>query len=218
MKNYEVKVEERTEKTLVEQVRQRDPVAFTELIRRASQFSFRQAMLILRNREDAEDEIQNSYLNAWRHIDQFRAHANFSSWLSIIVRNQCLMRLRKLRRGRFIYMDDSNKDTGQEPSAVADLGQSPEELFYCGQQSALVKHGIRGLPFRFREVLQLCDLDGLNTAEAARRLCITLPALKSRLARARHGLERRVDLLSPPLQFSASHPRVSLPAGVLPPD
>jgi len=199
MKNFEVKVEDRTEKTLVDQVRQHDPAAFTELIRRASQFSYRQAMLILGNHEDAEDEVQNSYLNAWRHIEQFRAHVKFSSWLSIIVRNQCFMRLRKLRRGRFIYLDDSNEQTGYQPSAAYELSRSPEDLFYSGQQSALLKHEIQSLPFVFREVLQLCDLDGLNTAEAARQLCITLPALKSRLCRARHELERRVDLIAAPL-------------------
>jgi len=206
MSNCAIKLADLTEKTLTEQVKERDPAAFTELVRRASQFSYRQAMLILRNREDAEDELQNSYLNAWRHIDQFRAHVKFSSWLSIIVKNQCLMRLRKLRRGGFIYLDDRNEETGHQPPAVAEHGPSPEELFYCGQKSALVKREIRGLPFRFREVLQLCDLEGLSTAEAARQICITLPALKSRLARARYELERRIDLIVNPLAILPESP------------
>ena len=84
-----------------------DDAAFGELMRRTSASSLRLAMSILRDRAEAEDEVQNSYLRAWRHLGQFQRESKFSTWISRIVLNHCLMRLRKLRGANFVFIDDT---------------------------------------------------------------------------------------------------------------
>ena len=80
--------------------------AFSELTRRHYGLSLKLAISILHDREEAEDEVQNAYWKAFQHIDQFHSDAKFSTWMTRIVVNQCLMRLRKVRRARFLYIDD----------------------------------------------------------------------------------------------------------------
>jgi len=192
--------------TLAKRAKQRDSLAFAELIRRASPSSYRQAMQILRNREDSEDELQNSYLNAWRHIEQFRAQESFSCWLSTIVRNQCFMRLRKLRQRSFVYLDDSNEETGLRAQTAIDLGPTPEDQCCREERAVLVHREIQALPLRFREILHLCYLEGLSTPEAALRMSISLSAVKSRLLRARLEFQNRLKFNRSPA-FPMRHER-----------
>jgi len=193
MLNYSANMTNLSDGTLAQRAKQRDSLAFAELIRRASASSYRQAMQILRNREDCEDELQNSYLNAWRYIEQFRAQESFSCWLSTIVRNQCFMRLRKRRQRSFVYLDDNHEETGLRAQTVIELGPTPEDQCSREERASLVHREIQSLPLRFREVLQLCELQGLTSAEAALRMCISLTALKSRLLRARNEFEKRFN-------------------------
>ncbi len=218
MLNCAANMTDLSDETLAERAKHRDSLAFAELIRRAAPSSYRQAMQILRNREDSEDELQNSYLNAWRHIDQFRAQAIFSSWLMTIVRNQCFMRLRKLRQRSFVYLDDTDEEMGCRVSVALELGLSPEECCSREERSALVQREIQALPLRFREILHLCYLEGLSTPEAALRMSISLSAGKSRLLRARLEFENRLKFNRRPA-FPLCHesPRCS-PTGALHPE
>ena len=89
---------------LVLQAQARNPEAFEELMRRTNRSAFKLALSILRDRQEAEDEVQNSYLKAWSYVGQFQRESKFSTWISRIVVNQCLMRIRKFRGASFVYL------------------------------------------------------------------------------------------------------------------
>src|SRR5690349_3275564 len=115
-----------SEDELLTLAQERDEAAFAELMRRNSSSSFKLALSILRDRQDAEDEVQNSYWNAWRYVVQFRRGSKFSTWISRIVVNQCLMRLRQARKARFLYLDEGQGEGDVAAMELPDRGTSPE--------------------------------------------------------------------------------------------
>jgi RNA polymerase sigma-70 factor (ECF subfamily) len=167
--------------------------AFEELMKRNCSSSFKLALSILKDRQDAEDEVQNSYWNAWRHIGQFHRDAKFSTWISRIVINHCLMRLRKARRATFLYLDDGGAEGDMRAIELRDLEPTPEADVSNQEISTILRTEIRKLPPLLRCVLELRDLHELPIEEVAGQLGITIAAAKSRLMRARHELKRRVD-------------------------
>jgi len=171
----------------------RDEAAFAELMRRNSSSSFKLALSILRDRQEAEDEVQNSYWNAWRYVGQFRRGAKFSTWMSRIVVNQCLMRLRKTRSARFLYLDDGAADGEVAAMELPDREPSPEMKHMQSERSAILHSEIRRMPPLLRNVLVLRDLDELPMDDVARRLGISISATKSRLLRARIELRERLN-------------------------
>lgn len=185
-------LQELSDEELLAAAQQRDQAAFAELMRRNQSSSMKLALSILRDRQDAEDEVQNSYLNAWRYVANFRGGAKFSTWMSRIVTNQCLMKLRKGKRASFLYLDEG---PGGEISSIElpDLCPSPEAQL-GGKDSVAVLHGeIRKMPALLRDVLVLRDLNELPIDDVARRLGITIVAAKSRLQRARVELKHRLE-------------------------
>jgi RNA polymerase sigma-70 factor (ECF subfamily) len=184
---------------LVIRAQHQDDAAFTELMRRTSPTSMRLAMSILRDRQEAEDELQNSYLKAWRHVDQFQRESRFSTWISRIVMNQCLMKLRKLRGANFVYLDDASAPDKIRRPEVVDRSATPENAFGGKELSEVLRREIRKLPPILRDVLVLRDVNELSTDEAATRLHITGAAVKSRLSRARMELRSRLEKCFGPL-------------------
>ncbi len=178
---------------LVLRAQQNDSEAFGELMRRTSPASLRLAMSILRDRDQAEDEVQNSYLNAWRHVSRFQRESKFSTWMSRIVANQCLMRLRKLRSARFVYLDDAGRDDDIRPMEVVDGRATPEAGFGGDEIASLLHREISRLPPLLKGVLVLRDMEELSTEEIAGKLGITASAVKSRLLRARAELRNRME-------------------------
>ena len=178
---------------LVLKAQANDEGAFAELMRRTSPVCMRLAMSILRDRQDAEDELQNSYLSAWRHVGQFERESRFSTWMSRIVVNHCLMRLRKLRSKRFVYLDDLEPEENVRPMELADTGAGPEAMLGADEVSAVLRREIQRLPPVLRDVQVLRDLEGLSTAETAERMNMSVPAVKSRLLRARAELRTRLE-------------------------
>ena len=182
---------EASDEQLIDLARQREEAAFDELMRRNSSSSFRLALSILKDTQDAEDEVQNSYLSAWRSIDRFKGESRFSTWMTRIVTNQCLMRLRSLRRSRLVSMDPDNSD--QAPMQYADPGESVELRLGATELRRVVRREVARLPPLLREVLELRDLDSLPTDVVAERLGISAAAVKSRALRARAELRDRME-------------------------
>jgi RNA polymerase sigma-70 factor, ECF subfamily len=178
---------------LVIKAQENDDAAFEELMRRTSASSFRLAVSILRDRQEAEDEVQNSYLKAWRHVGQFQRESKFSTWISRIVVNQCLMRLRKVRGTNFVYLDDPGSDERVRQQEVTDRSATPEVDLCNREMSNVLRREIGRLPPLLRNVLVLRDVDELSTAEVADRLGMTVSAVKSRLLRARIELRHRME-------------------------
>ena len=189
-----------SEAALIELAQERDEEAFAELMNRNASSSFRLALSVLKDRQEAEDEVQTSFLKAWINLPKFHSESRFSTWFRTIVLNQSLMRLRQVKRAQFSSIDEMDDDgrTRELPSA------DPEpEALHGG--SELIRHlhrEVRKLPTLLREVLVLRDLEELSTEEVAERLGISEPALKSRLSRARMMLRQRMERYTSPASGS----------------
>jgi len=177
---------------LVRRAQANDDSAFAELMRRTGPASLKLAVSILRDRQEAEDQVQNSYMNAWRHVGQFHRESKFSTWISRIVVNQCLMQLRKLRYLNSVSMVEEGPNGESREMQVADQRQSPEEALAGQELGQILRKEIQRLPPMLRSVLILRDVDELSTEEVATQLGVTASAVKSRLLRARAELRTRL--------------------------
>jgi RNA polymerase sigma-70 factor (ECF subfamily) len=177
---------------LIESARRGDSEAFTELVNRHYQSSLKLARSILRDFEDAEDEVQNAFTKVYLHLSRFEGNSRFSTWLSRIVVNQCLMRLRKARRARFAYLDDPGSEDGNVRMELADPAEGPEQAMGRGEVEAILRREVNCIPPLLREPLLLRETMRLSLTDVAQRLNITEAAAKSRLLRARRELKIRL--------------------------
>ncbi len=167
--------------------------AFSELIQRHQTTCKRLAFSVLRDKQDAEDEVQNALWKAYEHLGQFQQDAKFSTWLSRIVLNQCLMRLRKDKRARYLYLDEGVAGEEIARLELADDSATPEDALAQAQIGATINQEIRRIPPLLREVFILRDVEELPMPDVASRLGISLAAAKSRLLRARLELRDRMQ-------------------------
>ena len=166
--------------------------AFAELMGRHQASAMKLALSILRDKQDAEDEVQNSFWKAYEHIAQFQHDAKFSTWFTRIVVNQCLMRLRKARRAKFYYLDD--RQVGEEAVTLElkDKRHSPEQTLGQMEVSNVLHAEIQRIPPLLRHVFLLRDVQQKPMPEVAELLGISVAAAKSRLLRARAELRNRM--------------------------
>src|SRR5215469_13151453 len=179
---------------LVNQARQGDVQAYEKLVKQYDRQVFRIAQHITQNREDAEDVVQDAFLKAYEKLDQFQGNSKFYTWLVRIAVNESLMRLRKRRTGKMVSIDeDIDTDEGSVPRDLADWAPDPEQNYTQSELAEILRKTIRGLPPGFRVVFVLRDVDGLSTEETAETLGLSVPAVKSRLLRARLQLRERLS-------------------------
>jgi RNA polymerase sigma-70 factor, ECF subfamily len=167
-----------------------DSTAFSELVRRYYNMCLKRAIFIVRNRSDAEDEVQNAIWKAFQRLVQYRGDGTFSAWLGRIVENQCLMHMREARKSYFVHLDEST-DSNVKLELVGGL-ESPEDEFGGEEVARLVRREISRIPPLLRTVMVLRDVQQLPMPEVALRLGLSIPAAKSRLMRARTELRLRV--------------------------
>ncbi len=167
--------------------------AFSELMRRNYSSAFKLAVSILHEREEAEDEVQNAFWKAFQHIGQFQLDSKFSTWMTRIVVNQCLMRLRQQRRARFLFLDDAMIGEDRGTMELVDVGRGPEDTLGAQEVAGLLQKEIRRIPPLLRNVFVLRDVDQLPMPQVAERLGISVAAAKSRLLRARTELRTRLE-------------------------
>jgi RNA polymerase sigma-70 factor (ECF subfamily) len=178
---------------LVERVRGGDVGAYEELVRMYDRRVFRIAQHITQNREDAEDVVQDAFLKAYQNLNRFKGDSKFYTWLVRIAVNEALMKLRKRRNSRVVSMDDDvETDEGSMPREFADWSPNPEQLYGQDETAEILRKTIQGLPPTFRTVFVLRDVEGLSTEETAQMLELSVPAVKSRLLRARLQLRERL--------------------------
>jgi RNA polymerase sigma-70 factor, ECF subfamily len=187
---------EMREKLLVSAAKSGDAAAFVELSKRHSNQILRRAYRILKNWQDAEDVLQESLIRAFLHLKDFEERSSFSSWLTRIAINFALMSLRKKRGHIEISMEGINNDDHgiSYPWEPKDPAESPESRCSRREREDLLEGAIQQLPPRLRQVVQLKLNDGRSGEELAQTLGISVPAAKSRLARATTAL--RVSLAS----------------------
>ena len=178
---------------LVARAKAGDGAAFSVLINRYEGKIFRLAMNITQNREDSEDVLQEAFFKAYEHLDQFQGNSKFYTWVVRIAVNQALMKLRK-RRPNVVSLDEQ-LDTGEDlvTRDVEDWGPSPEERYGQTELAGILSTVIGELDPPFRIVFQLRDIEELSTEETAEALGLSVPAVKSRLLRARLRLRQKLN-------------------------
>jgi RNA polymerase sigma-70 factor (ECF subfamily) len=179
---------------LVERAKAGDTAAFEQLVKQYERQIFRTAQHITQNREDAEDITQDVFFKAFTKLDQFQGNSKFSTWLVRIAVNESLMRLRKRKTSKTVSMDqDVETDEGSIPRDFAEWRPNPEQNYSQSELAEILRKTIAGLPPGFRTVFTLRDIETLSTDETAEALGLSVPAVKSRLLRARLQLRERLS-------------------------
>ena len=181
------------EPLLVAAAKSGDIAAFETLVGRYEHKIFRLTQNITQNREDAEDAMQEAFLKAYEHLGEFQGNSRFYTWLVRIAVNQALMKLRK-RRPNQVSLDEE-VDTGEDMVTrdVEDWGPSPEERYEQTELGQILSTVVGELEPGFRIVFQLRDIEELSTEETAEALGLSVPAVKSRLLRARLKLRQKLN-------------------------
>ena len=177
---------ELSDEEIIRQVVDGNTALFELLMRRYNERVYRAARAIVSNEEEAEDVMQQAYVNAFTHLQQFSGAARFSTWLTKIAIHEALARVR--RRGRYEAYADADSDG--ESLMSRDPAENPERQAFTGELRGLLEWAIDTLPPGMREVFVLRDVEGLSTAEVAEALDVSEDVVKTRLSRGRAALRR----------------------------
>jgi RNA polymerase sigma-70 factor, ECF subfamily len=180
-----------TEDQLVVLAKSADGGAFVELMRRTRPVSMRTACSILKDSDAAQDQVQSAYLNAWRQMHAFRSEAKFSTWISRIVTNQCLMALRSRKRAplQMAAFEEGSELMPEFPDPSPGCQQTCEEQ----EERELIRRELKCVPPFLRKAIDMVYFAEIPIPEAARQLGVSVPAFKSRLSRARAFLKQRLE-------------------------
>jgi RNA polymerase sigma-70 factor (ECF subfamily) len=184
---------EQTEISL-ERLHAGDRQEFARMVDRYSNGLYRLALKMLGNSGDAEDVLQNTFLQAFQHLKEFEGRSSLSTWLYRIASNEALMQIRK-RRPEISFVDAAREDAGEadiEPVEFTDWGHLPEEELLSSETRIVLDEAIQKLPEIMRIVFILRDIEGLSIRETSEALDLSETAVKTRLLRAR--LRLREDL------------------------
>jgi RNA polymerase sigma-70 factor (ECF subfamily) len=171
-----------TDDEVVERIRRGEPALFEILMRRYNQRVYRVIRAVLRNEVEVEDVMQQAYLSAFSHLDQFGGVASFSTWLTRIALNEAFARIRKQKR--FVDIEAKEEPTPME--------KSPEARAQSRELAALLEAAVEELPDLYRTVFMLREIEELSTHEAAACLEVSEEVIKVRLHRARALIRDRL--------------------------
>ena len=188
------------DRELVERAQQGDGAAFAMLVERHQRQLYRLALRMTGSEADAQEVLQEAFLNAYQKLPLFRGEAQFSSWLYRIAANSALMRLRRKRRAPDTLAEQPLELVGPrfsaegylEPASSSDWSQRADEKMMSGELGAAINRAVADLPDDYRTVFLLKDVDGLSNEDIANALDLTVPAVKSRLHRARLALREKL--------------------------
>ena len=168
--------------------------AFDELVNRHERKIFRLTQHITGNREDAEDALQDSFLKAYSRLSQFQGDSQFYTWLVRIAVNESLMRLRKRKAHPTYSLDDPiETDDDFMPRDHGTWENNPEQMYAQQELREILDRAVQSLSPIFRTVFVLRDIEQLSTEETAVALELSVPAVKSRLLRARLQLRDKLS-------------------------
>ncbi len=178
---------------LITRAKAGDDTAFTELLTRYERKIYRLAKNITQNDEDAEDVMQEAFLKAYSHLDNFQGNSKFYTWIVRIAVNESLMKLRKRKSDKLVSLDEQ-VDTGEDlvPREIAVWEDNPEAQYSQEELRGILDKSVESLAPIFRSVFVLRDIEDLSTEETAEALGISIPAVKSRLLRARLQLREKL--------------------------
>jgi RNA polymerase sigma-70 factor (ECF subfamily) len=176
---------------LVRRLQARDKSAMAELLRAHGSKLYGVTLQITRNETDAEEAMQDALVNIWNKIGAFEGRSAFTSWMYRVATNAALMKRRKNKRHeRDISLDDDGPDHDQHGLQVPDPGHGPATTLEHNELGQRVRAAIDDLDEPYRMTVILADVDELSMDEIARRMNVTVPAVKSRLHRGRLALRK----------------------------
>jgi RNA polymerase sigma-70 factor, ECF subfamily len=176
------RVEAPADATLVARAQDGDLDAFAELVRRHESRVRGVLVRLLDDDRDVEEAVQDTFVQAWRHLDRFRGEAQLFTWLYRIATNEAFMRRRR-KRPQTVELEDEMVGSAVGTDAAAETSDVREFLLAR----------IRELPFEYRAPLVLRDVEGLSNQEVADVLDISLAAAKSRIHRARMRIRAALE-------------------------
>jgi RNA polymerase sigma-70 factor (ECF subfamily) len=192
----------------LDDLRAGDRETFARLVDAYSPQIYRLALRMLRDPQEAEDVLQETFLNAFRALDGFEGRSSLGTWLYRIAANQALMRLRRNEPWTVSVDEPVSAAEGQDlPRQLFDWCCLPEEDFLSAEAQSQLDASIEGLSPALRAVFVLRDLHGLSTLETAEALNISEPAVKTRLLRARLQLRESLSLYFGERAREAGHAR-----------
>jgi RNA polymerase sigma-70 factor, ECF subfamily len=191
---------EASDEVLVVRARAKDEAAFEELVSRYDDKLYRLAMRFVRNETDAQEILQDAFLSAWRNLPTFEGRAQFGSWMYRVTVNAALMLLRSRNRHPEVTVDeveptvlnDAVAEGGQNMRASSDWSQRPDEQLQSDEMRRHIQASVDALPEGLRTVFLLRDVEELSTEDTAEALGLSVPAVKTRLHRARLALREAI--------------------------
>lgn len=179
-----------SDREVIALVLQGDVDFFEVLLRRYNQQLYRIARSYLSEEEDVKEVMQNAYLKAFEHLDQFRADAKFSTWLVRITIHEALKHLNQMKRYSDAEIDSLNGNEHQQSLTVQD---DPEQQVVRADLKRLLEETIDTLPEKYRSVFIMREIEQMNTSETAECLDISRPNVKVRLFRAKKMLRKELE-------------------------
>jgi RNA polymerase sigma-70 factor (ECF subfamily) len=176
---------------LIEQAKQGDRRAMAELVKRNEQTVYNFAFKICRDRDKAENIMQETFLSMVKSLQQFESQSKLSTWLYRIVANHCLMEARKMQKRQFVTIDDDEELFDEK--YIADWSSLPNKTTENEELRSILDASIQKLSPEYRIVFLLRDVEELSTEETAKITRLSVPAVKSRLHRARAFLRREIS-------------------------
>jgi RNA polymerase sigma-70 factor, ECF subfamily len=170
-----------------------DSAAFAVLCEQSASTIFHLALRIMRNHQDAEDVVQESYQQAFIHLQSFNGDSRFSTWLSRIAINAALMKLRKKHHLLDVSLDEPTADQPSSALDPEDQGLNPEQLYAQNERQRILSAVIKTLTPATRKAIELRDLDERSTEETAQIMGISVGAVKARVFHGRKKLRERLE-------------------------
>jgi len=180
------------EKALVRRLQEGDRAAFARLVEEYSPQIYGQALRMMQDPAEAEEILQETFLQVVRHIDDFRGQSQLGTWLYRIATNQALMRLRR-KRPASLSLEDAGQNERETLLPSADWSKRPEAELLDREAREEMERAITELPDSLRVVFLMRDVQGMSTAETAEALDLSISAVKSRLLRARLKLRNELS-------------------------
>ena len=188
------------DEALVARARAKDVAAFEELVARYEDKLYRLAMRFVRNETDAQEILQEAFLSAWKNLPSFEGRAQFGSWMYRVTVNAALMLLRSRNRHPEVDVDEIEPTTLSEAvdqashvsGNLGDWSQRPDNQLQSEELRKHIQKAVDALPAGLRTVFLLRDVEELSTEDTAEMLGLSVPAVKTRLHRARLTLREAI--------------------------
>lgn len=188
--------EKALDEVLVQEMKAGDAEAFNKIFELYQRKIYALAFNMTRNQMDAQDVTQDVLLTIYRKIDTFQGKSAFSSWVYRITLNATYMKLRVKKKEQYVELDESLPSfnhAGFQNGKISEWSKSTDSLLFSNETKGVIEKAVDLLPEKEKVVFILRDVEGLSTEKVGDILDLTVPAVKSRLHRARLFLRKKLS-------------------------